>query len=117
MTFYNQITTILILILWISFGITGMFILRFKNWARKLFIFLAISSLILNSWVIFQEFSNFRKGWKGRGDIIVDVLISLIFYILPSLGAIYFFSLPKIKTQFNPRTVKVESKIGIKEEQ
>jgi hypothetical protein len=89
------------IIIAISIGLSGIFILRLKNWARILlmfqmvyWIFIGIRGVhvlfILSSSGIGKG-SNYPNAWTGFG----------IFFLLPAIIVIYFFTRPKVKEQFN----------------
>jgi hypothetical protein len=96
----NFIAPLMNIIIAISIGMSGIFILRLKNWARILFIFQMIYWVIIGMRgvhaLFILDFSGIGKGnnypnaWIGFG----------IFSLLPAIIIIYFFTRPRVIEQF-----------------
>lgn len=81
----------IVVIMGISFLVFGIFILKLKNWARILFLFvIGGQSLIYVSW-------GFAHGAnKGFLEYFVMLIVAVFLFLV----SLYYFTRPKVKEQF-----------------
>jgi len=81
--------TKIVVLMGFGFLISGIFLLKLKNWARILFLFTAGAQSLVYIW---WNFTVKRDFLEHLVLLFVAILLFLIFY--------YFFTRPKIKEQF-----------------
>lgn len=108
-TYFYLILTLLMSLLSMSFGISGIFLLKVKDWARRLFIFQAFVFLFLHVLFFILEFNAIRfliedgERFFDQPIITKALLLSyvpLLIIIIPLFVGAYYFSRPKVKEQF-----------------
>jgi hypothetical protein len=93
--FYSDIISSLLILFTIGMIISLFFILQFKNWARKLYIFL------MCLWLL-PGIDTLRTKYKfdKQSLDVVDIIFYFVCFLLPMLVAVLYFTRPKVKELF-----------------
>ena len=94
----DRISLIMPGIIAISFFISGIFILRLKNWARILFMIQMVYYVFVGLRGVTYILS-IEKIFKGHISQ-MSWLAWLLLFFLPSVSSIYYLTRPKVKEQF-----------------
>ena len=98
---FPRAVNLLLALLGVSLGISALFLMIRKNWARKLFLAQMGLYLILGCLSFFQTAHDIQQG-RLEETILVNTLMYGVVVLLPSLSALYFFTQQKITQWFNP---------------
>ncbi len=102
----DSLKLVTFIIIAISFLVSGIFILKLRNWARILFMILMVYWVIFGLLKLFIPHIIDKILLPSTVEVVYkyfelsDLLIYFIWYGLPAIGSIYFLTRPKVKEQF-----------------
>lgn len=87
-----------------SLFVSGIFVLKLKNWARILLIAQMVCVAIAGLKLIWYAYE--MRGVVLSAMSLIGILFGLLFLLLPSFLSIFYLARPRVKALFSPPKLK-----------